>query len=153
MKISIIKWLTLTWGLRKKGERKRESGAFLISKNGSDKISKIVFYDELDPNAFKSGIIVFDGKYYSKLDKILQDFDGIVIADIHTHPISCSTQQSDSDKNHPMCRLKGHIAFIAPNYASNLLLMPKDCGAYLYEGSFQWKTLVNESFPLNITLL
>jgi hypothetical protein len=153
MTISIFKWFGLIKGLRKKGNGVRESGAFLVAKTGSMKISKVIFYDDLDPNAFSSGIIVFEGIYHSKLNKLLKEFKGEVIADIHTHPIGCSIKQSVSDMNHPMCRLKGHVAFIAPDYATNSFLIPKQCAAYLYKGSFIWQTLVNNNFPLKITLL
>ncbi|RYU94652.1 hypothetical protein [Emticicia agri] len=153
MRISFYKWLYLTIGLRKRGQGIRESGAFLIGKIGSTKISKIIFYDELDPNVFKSGIIEFDGLGHGKLAEMLKDFKGEVLADIHTHPIGFSTKQSDSDKAHPMVRLKGHVAFIAPDYALNKFLMPKGCSAYLYEGSYKWRTLDNRDFPLKIVLI
>ncbi len=153
MKMTLFKWISLTRGLRKRGKGIRESGAFLIGKDGSNKISNIIYYDEIDPNAFSTGIIVLDGLYYAKLDMILKINKSVVIADIHTHPIGCSTKQSDSDKMHPMCRIKGHIAFIAPNYASKLFLKPQNCSSYLYEGNFNWKNLEKNNFPLKLTLI
>ncbi|RFS15687.1 Mov34/MPN/PAD-1 family protein [Emticicia sp. C21] len=153
MKISFYRWLCLTIGLRRRGKGIRESGAFLIGKVGSTRISKIIFYDELDPNAFKSGIIELEGLGHGKLAEMLKNFRGEVLADIHTHPIGCSTRQSDSDRRHPMVRLKGHIAFIAPDFALNKFLMPKDCSAYLYEGSFKWRTLYDRDFPLKVVIV
>lgn len=153
MTISIYRWFCLTIGLRKRGQGLRESGAFLIAKTGSSKISTIVFYDELDSEVFKSGIIVLNGLGHAKLGEILTETKSEVIADIHTHPIGCSTRQSDSDQKHPMARLKGHIAFIAPDFALKRFLMPWDCSSYLYQGAFQWQTLKGTSFPLKLTLI
>ena len=153
MKISIFKWFALISGLRKRGKGLRESGAFLVAHKGSDKISKIVFYDELDPNVSDTGIIVFNGLGHAKLEKILVDNSSEVLADIHTHPIGCSTNQSDSDKRHPMVRLKGHIAFIAPDFAMNRFLMPWKCSAFLYKGAFLWDRLNGKHFPLKLTLI
>lgn len=151
--MAIYKWLFLTRGLRKRGAGIRESGAFLISKTGSKRISKIVFYDEVDPNAFETGIIELNGLAHGKLGKILEAYNGEVIADVHTHPVGCSIRQSVSDKNHPMSRIKGHIAFIAPDFALNKFLMPQKCAAYLYEGSFKWRQLQSKEFPLKLTLI
>jgi hypothetical protein len=153
MTISFYMWFFLVYGLRKRGQKKRESGAFLIAKNGSTKVTKIVFYDELDPNVFNSGIIDFNGLGHIKLNSILESEKAEVVADIHTHPFGCSTRQSDSDKKHPMSRIKGHTAFIAPNYATDIFLLPRDCSAYKYEGSFQWQTLVDNNFPLKLTII
>lgn len=153
MKISIFKWIRLIRGLRKRGAGHRESGAFLVAPAGSQKIVRIVFYDEIDPHAFDSGIIELRGIAHVQLNKILGEIGGTVIADIHTHPPGCPTAQSTSDKMHPMCRITGHIAFIAPDYAINRLMKPTDCGAYKYQGQFKWQTLNEGDFPLRITLL
>lgn len=145
-------WLRLVRGLRKRGDGVRESGAFLLSKIGESRISKIVFYDELDPGVSDSGIIRFDGSGKVKLWNLLKEWKMEVEADIHTHPPGCSTEQSHSDRTHPMVKLKGHIAIIAPDFAQNSWLMPRMCSAYQYLGSFNWKKYKNGS-PIKFTIL
>ncbi|MCB0496168.1 MAG: hypothetical protein KDC79_08530 [Cyclobacteriaceae bacterium] len=151
LKISALKWYQLISGLRKRGGGVRESGAFLLSKIGSDRICKIIFYDELDPEVSASGIIRFNGSGYIKLWPLLRNWGMEVVADIHTHPDS-NTNQSFADKSHPMIRLKGHIALIAPFYAMYRWINPNVCSAYLYEGSFQWRSL-DQNFPIKTTWL
>ncbi len=57
--ISPLKWFTLLSELKKRGKRKRESGAFLLGKLNSTKITDIAYYDDLDPNALDLGYIKF----------------------------------------------------------------------------------------------
>lgn len=150
MSISIVNWLKLVLGLRDRGQGIRESGAFLIGTG--KKVKRVVFYDDLDPSVSDSGIIQFDGKGREKLERILESSKQIVLADIHTHPFS-DTQQSLSDMENPMVRLKGHIAFIAPNYGHFPLFNVKSLSAYFYVGNFQWKNLDGPEFPLKIEWL
>jgi hypothetical protein len=152
MMISIIRWFFLIRGLRKRGSGIKESGAFLVAKSNSNKVSKIVYYDELDTNVSDTGIIVFNGLGHGKLAEVLEEYSGKVIADIHTHPGS-NTNQSSSDQRHPMSRLKGHIAIIAPNYAENWFLSPKLCSVYMYLGSFKWKPLKAKEYNIKLTLI
>lgn len=151
VKISIWLWYILISGLRTRGQNVRESGAFLIRQIGSPRVCKIIFYDELDPKVSSSGIIKFNGQGYAKLWPLLQKWKMEVVADIHTHP-SSNTSQSYADQTHPMIRLEGHIALIAPNFAMSRWLSPSMCSAYLYKGSFKWEKLTN-NVPLKITLL
>jgi hypothetical protein len=74
------------------------------------------------------------------------------LADIHTHPTR-NTQQSDSDKKHPMIRTRGHIAMIAPNYAKNFFLSPKQCSIYEYLGHFDWRKFEISEIPIHLKLL
>lgn len=146
--ISLFNWFRLTAGLRKRGNGIRESGAFLLSKRQSNYVCCIAFYDQFDATVSESGIIEFKGAnaFYQFLAKEnLQ-----VIADIHTHP-SKDTGQSNSDKEHPMIRIKGHIAIIAPSYAMKYTLMPSDCSFYRYENAFNWEKL--SCSILKITML
>ena len=144
--LSLPLWIKLIHGLRIKGGLNKESGAFLLSNINSNKISKIAFYDEFDETVSDSGIIQFKGA--NKLFQFLADNKLEVIMDIHTHPTT-NTRQSISDRKHPMIRLKGHIALIAPSYAKNRFLKPSDCSAYEYLGEFKWRNINN---PIKITL-
>ena len=151
LKISYARWFFLISRLRKRGEGVRESGAFLLGKIGKDRVSKVVFYDELDPNVSTSGIIRFNGSGYVKLWPLLKKWGMEVVADIHTHPGN-NTSQSHADQTHPMIRLKGHIALIAPSFARYRWLKPETCSGYLYQGSFKWKKLI-DNFPIKTTWL
>lgn len=150
-KMSIFKWYSLVSQLKKRGGGVRESGAFLLVKNGTNKICDVLYYDDLDPSCLNEGYVKFTNKGQLKRDQILIQRQLIVAADIHTHP-GTNTSQSEADRLHPMVRIKGHIALIAPGYAQRKYLMPGSCSAYQYEGSFQWRVL-RDPFPIKLTLL
>ena len=55
-------WRELLVGLQDRGRYERESGAFLLGPgDGPRRVTSIVFYNEIDPAAFDTGIIVIDG--------------------------------------------------------------------------------------------
>jgi proteasome lid subunit RPN8/RPN11 len=148
--ISFAQWSKLILGLRKRSRGIRESGAFLLTKPESGRIDRIVFYDQFDKAVSDTGIIQFKGGYdfYIYLENnALQ-----VFADIHTHPTE-ATNQSWSDRNHPMIRNKGHIAIIAPEYADNIFLTLNDCSFYRYKGEFKWEKFPKSSLPLTLLKL
>jgi proteasome lid subunit RPN8/RPN11 len=148
--ISISLWYKLTKGLRIRGNGIRESGAFLVGKPEISTVTNVVFYDEFDKTVSKSGIIEFKGAkaFYEYLAK-----EGLEVkADIHTHPTS-NTNQSYSDKTHPMIRVKGHIAIIAPNYAKDFFLLPKHCSIYEYQGDYKWMKFERKDLPVHLNLI
>ena len=148
--MSIHLWLRLIYGLRKRGKGIMESGGFLLLKPNSTKVSRIVFYDQFDKSVSDSGIIQFKGghNFYTYLLN-----EGLeVYADIHTHPRN-NTNQSESDKRHPMIRIKGHIAIIAPVLAKDILTMPWNCSFYEYLGCYRWVKLKQSAIPINIKLI
>ncbi len=59
LNISYWLWMALVRELRKRGYGERESGAFLLAKHGSPHVTKFICYDDLDPTALDTGIIVF----------------------------------------------------------------------------------------------
>lgn len=140
-------WFKLIFGLRKRSKGYRESGGFLLSKPNKKNVVKIVFYDQFDKTVSDSGIIQFKGS--CNLFEYLKNEKLDILADIHTHPTN-NTNQSFSDKRHPMIRIKGHIAIIAPNYATEFLLMPNQCSVYEYQGSFNWRKHDNSTNPLKL---
>jgi proteasome lid subunit RPN8/RPN11 len=148
--ISISLWYKLTKGLRSRGKGIRESGAFLVGKPDLNTVTNIVFYDEFDKNVSESGIIEFKGAkaFYEYLAK-----EGLEVkADIHSHPTS-NTNQSYSDMTHPMIRVKGHIAIIAPNYAKDFFLLPKHCSLYEYQGDYKWMKFERKNLPILLNLI
>jgi len=147
--ISISLWFKLLNGLKRRGEGIRESGGFLLGKPGESKVTKIVFYDQFDKTVSESGIIQFKGAatFFEYLAKEKLE----VLLDIHTHPTH-DTRQSMSDMKHPMIRIRGHIAIIAPNYAQNFFIFPKQCSVYEYLGNFDWKKFKTSKMPIHLKL-
>ena len=147
--ISIGLWFKLMKGLRHRGAGVRESGGFLLCNHGKSKVVKIAFYDQFDKSVSESGIIQFKGgaAFFEYLAKEKLE----VLADIHTHPTQ-NTRQSESDMKHPMVRIKGHIAIIAPDYAKDFFIFPKNCSVYKYLGNFEWKKSQNSKFPIHLKL-
>ena len=125
----------LKGGLRQRGRYgKRESGAFLLGhrRDGCARITQFVLYDDLDPKCLETGIIRFDGRYFGALWELCNQHDLLVVADVHTHP--AGSQQSDSDRYHPMISRAGHIALIVTRFAA-APVMRDQVGVYLYEGA------------------
>jgi len=131
-------------GLRVRGRNVRESGAFLLGPPGDDhRVSSIVFYDQIDPNAFDTGIIVIDGACMADLWAICRRTGLAVVADVHTHPGGAG--QSESDRRHPMIAEPGHIAMIIPNFAAEPVQL-NAIGLYRYRGKFSWDRLTSRLF-------
>jgi proteasome lid subunit RPN8/RPN11 len=134
-------WRRLKAALRDRGRNcSRESGAFLLGnrKHGIAHIVDFVLYDDLDPYALDTGIVRFDGRYFGDLWAICKASGLTVVADVHVHP--GSSDQSDSDRNHPMISRAGHIALIVPSFGSGSQSR-RDIGVYCYLGAKQWMTV------------
>ena len=131
-------WNHLIHGLRIRGENMRESGAFLLGSLENYNVTKCIFYDELDPEAFDTGIIVFNGEAYMPLwDQCIKN-NMRVIGDVHTHP-RAGVGQSKLDNDHPMIVQKGHLALIIPYFASNEVQKLRGIGIHEYMGDLKWK--------------
>ena len=134
-------WLELLDGLRLRGNHERESGAFLLGPSaGPRTVTRLVFYDEIDPAAFDTGIIVIDGSRLAFLWRICRETGLRVVADVHTHPGEAF--QSRSDRDHPMVAECGHVALIVPYFASEPIDL-SEVGVYRYLGDFRWHTVVD----------
>lgn len=134
-------WRRLRKRLRERGcGCSRESGAFLLGRRDGDRarILDFVLYDDLDPCCLDSGIVRFDGRYFSELWAICKARGFSVVADIHVHP--GGSGQSESDREHPMISRAGHIALILPRFATGRLPR-RDIGMYRYLGGKRWATV------------
>lgn len=141
---SWLLWLRLCGKLRERGRRcSRESGAFLLGRreDGRARVVDFVLYDDLDPRCLDSGIVRFDGRYFSELWAICKARGLSVVADIHVHPGGAG--QSDSDRDHPMISRAGHIALILPRFATGRQRRG-DIGMYQYLGGKRWATVPAE---------
>jgi hypothetical protein len=131
-------WRRLLAGLRERGHHgQRESGAFLLGTrcNGRTRISAFVLYDDLDPHCLDTGIVIFDGRHFGTLWNMCKERGLTVVADVHTHPLG--SQQSDSDRAHPMISSAGHLALIVPYFASRPVKRIH-LGIFRYKGAKQW---------------
>lgn len=131
--ISRRRFAKLMRELHRRGEDRRESGAFLLARRdarpvaGGRVITEVVYYDDLDADCLTGGITMH-AIGLSRLNQLCRERRLRVLGDIHTHP-STFIQQSRIDATHPMVALPGHLAFIAPNYAAGTL-GPADLGAH-----------------------
>src|SRR5262249_44263115 len=111
---------------------RRESGAFLLGTRGHPaRISRFVYYDDIDPNPLNTGIVLIDGRKLGALWKLCRQTGLAVVADVHVHP--CGYQQSPSDKANPIIAEINHLAIILPNFAAGSN-MPGEIGIHRYLG-------------------
>lgn len=149
---SIGCWKRLLRQLNVRGGGRAESGAFLLGqrdKQGRARIVDFVLYDDLDPNSLSTGIVHFNGRYFSELWAICEARGLTVVADVHTHPEGAG--QSASDQAHPMIARAGHLALIVPNFARGPIRRP-DIGIYRYCGGGQWETIPSRNRRAFFTL-
>ena len=123
--------------LDRRGTRKHEAGAFLLGEQRgiSRVVTDVVYYDDLDPHAYDTGICILRSASFSKLWGICRERGLIVVADAHTH--GGNAWQSGSDKANPMVAQKGHIAVIVPHFAV-APISPNALGLYEYQGNHMW---------------
>lgn len=136
-------WKKMVKELKHRGYGERETGAFLLGDRENGNVTHFIPYDELDPHAFDSGIIIFHGDGYIPLWEFCTKHHLRVLADVHTHP-GAWTGQSASDSKHPMIAQKGHIALIIPNYATRENQLLKGVGIHEFLGEKKWKVWTNE---------
>ena len=119
------------------GER-RESGAYLLGRehsDGSKEILEFIFYDDVDPQALATGVVVIRQTALPKLWAICRERGYGVVADVHVHPGGYG--QSGSDRANPVMPRAGHIALILPNFARGNP-MPGTIGMYEFLGNGVW---------------
>ena len=123
--------------LRRRAGGRRESGAFLLGSNGiAREIEEFVFYDDIDPNALRTGIVIIDGCRLGDLWAHCRKTGRVVVADVHVHPGGFG--QSVSDRANPVIAEVGHVAMIVPHFATRAT-SPRGIGVYEYLGSRRWR--------------
>lgn len=130
-------WHDVMSELRRRGRTRHESGVFLLGydHDGRREARAALYYDELDPSAYASGVCILKADAFSKLWSICRERNLTVVADIHTHPAQAF--QSDSDRCNPMVARAGHIAIIVPNFAGAPVRY-EHLGIYEYLGEHRW---------------
>ena len=136
--IPLTLWKKLMKELKKRGSGERETGAFLLGNRSENLVTEFICYDDLDPAAFNSGIIIFNGDGYIPLWNHCTKHHVKVLADVHTHPGEW-TGQSGSDMRHPMVAVEGHIALIVPNFAGRRNQLLQGVGIHEFLGDRKWK--------------
>jgi hypothetical protein len=116
-----------------------ESGAFLLGRDsdGTRTIHEFLFYDDIDPDCFRRGIVEFNGRLLGKVWSYCRNNSLAIVADVHVHPYGYG--QSPSDMQNPIVASAGHIALILPNFARGPCI-PGGIGIYEYLGNRNWKT-------------
>lgn len=134
------RWLGLMSELRRRGAGRTESGAFLLGRRDGDRrlFQDAVFYDDLDPKAYSSGVCILYADAFERLSARCRT-DGLqVLADVHTH--LGDSFQSEADRRNPMIARPGHLALIVERFASDPVWRHRT-GVYRYEGSHTWTNL------------
>lgn len=130
-------WSNVTLELDRRGERSHEAGVFLLGviQQGRREVIEAIFYDDLDPTAYSTGVCVLTAPAFARLWSYCRERKLTVVADIHTH--GAVAIQSDSDRTNPMVARVGHIAIIIPNFAAAPVPY-RQLGIYEYQGSHRW---------------
>lgn len=130
-------WQQIVAELDRRGRRQHEAGVFLlgIERDERREVRATVFYDDLDPQAYATGVCMLHGDAFAKLWALCRAKNLTVVADAHTHP--GPGVQSASDKGNPMVATAGHIAIIVPDFA-RWPIRPDQLGVYEYRGQHEW---------------
>jgi hypothetical protein len=136
------RWRTVIHELERRGERRHEAGAFLLGRelDGRREVLDVVYYDDLDPNAYSTGICILHAEAFAKLWAECRRRGLTVVADVHVH--GGSAHQSESDRTNPMVARSGHIAIIVPNFAA-WPISGRRLGIYEYRGRHEWDDRTN----------
>jgi hypothetical protein len=132
-------WTELTAELHRRTEGRHESGAFLLGRKQEDgrRALSLVYYDELDPHAYDTGICVLHADAFSLLWDKCGELGLAVVADAHVHGRGAG--QSRSDRENPMIACAGHLAIILP-LMSRPPVRRWAVGIYEYLGDHKWRS-------------
>ncbi|MEL7496554.1 MAG: Mov34/MPN/PAD-1 family protein [Planctomycetota bacterium] len=141
-KLSFTKslWFGCLNELRARGKLQHESGGFVLGRiKGNRKFATLcVYYDELDPYAYSTGVCILESDAFARLWQICREHKMTVLADIHTHPQGA--YQSESDRTNPMIAKTGHLAIIVPRFAEGSIWR-HELGLFRYKGGHEWTNL------------
>jgi proteasome lid subunit RPN8/RPN11 len=131
------RWRQIIRELERRGRHRHESGAFLLGRdtNGTREVMDAIYYDDLDADAYSSGVCILHGDAFAKLWAECRKRKLTVVADVHTH--GGAAYQSSSDKANPMVARSGHIAIIVPDFAAWPIAAGR-LGLYEYRGQHEW---------------
>lgn len=133
-------WVTMCDELHRRSEGLHESGAFMLGtvKGWKRFVERIVYYDDLDPNAYESGVVILHANSFGPLWAECRRHSVEVVADVHLH---CGNAgQSLADRENPMIAQKRHVAMILPKLA-RAPIDPRAIGLFEYRGRHRWRDL------------
>jgi hypothetical protein len=132
-------WNDLTSELHRRTEDSHEAGAFLLGHRAESERQALalLYYDELDPAAYDTGVCVLHADAFSKLWDRCSERGLKVVADAHVHRFGAG--QSRSDRENPMIARAGHIAIIIPRM-SKPPVRRWTAGVYEYQGDHRWQS-------------
>lgn len=153
VRVPLLLWAQVIYQLRRRGNGEGESGAFLLGRQDSvsGRVTTYVCYDDLDPEAHRSGAITFHAVGYAALWEYCRKRNLQVLADVHTHPGE-NVRQSPIDRRHPMIPVQGHTAIIVPTFANTPWWSLGTVGVYEYLGEFKWRTHDASQKPRRVSL-
>ena len=139
LRISHTLWTELTGELHRRTQGFHESGAFLMGqKSGTERVATaVVYYDQLDPEAYDTGVCVLHGDAFGQLWDRCATLGLSVVADAHVHVLRA--RQSRADKENPMIAQPGHLALIFPLMARSPVRR-WSVGVYEYLGNYRWRS-------------
>lgn len=155
LSINFLRWRSLMLELKRRGGGQRESGAFLLGTRSPSclRVRGVAYYDDLDPHSLDEGYVHFKAVGFSALWAHCRKVKMDVLADIHTHP-GTNTSQSELDRTNPMMAEAGHLALIVPKFASGPWWNIEGVSLFEYESKYRWRDLSRElQARLKITIL
>ena len=131
------RWRGILFELDRRGERRHEAGAFLLGREvgGRREVLGAVYYDELDPHAYDTGICILHAEAFGRLWTLCRSRGVDVVADVHTH--GGEAGQSESDRTNPMIARAGHVAMIVPDCAVGRIPLSR-ISVLEYLGDHRW---------------
>lgn len=136
------RWLALLDELYRRSEGRHESGAFLLGRTeGRDRfVEEVIFYDELDPDAYSSGVCILEADSFEVLWTRCRRAGLSIVADVHLHGGNARARQSIADRDNPMVAKPGHLALIVPRLGKRPIWRHR-LGVYQYRGAHRWTDL------------
>jgi len=133
-------WRTLFVELHCRTGGRHESGAFLLGQTEDTGrwVERVVYYDELDPDAYRTGVVVMYAASFGPLWELCRSRGLSVVAVVQDH--QGPAWQSLADRDNPMIALAGHLALIVPDFARPPVFAEK-LGFYEYKGAHRWRNL------------
>ena len=131
------RWRAILRELDRRGERRHEAGAFLLGHevNARRDVVCAVYYDELDPHAYDTGVCILHAEAFGRLWTLCRERGLSVVADVHTH--GGEAGQSESDRTNPMVAQAGHVAIIVPDCAAGRIPLGR-LSVHQYLGDHRW---------------
>lgn len=138
--------------LAESGRGIKEAGAFLLghTDDRGRRISSYLMYDAVaTESSRKHAYVAFTAQEMARAWEHCYINDVQVVADVHTHPMG--SEQSISDRAHPIVSVAGHVALIVP-YFGLRNPRPSDLGVHVFEGARRWRSRFRQAACDSIVL-